>query len=366
MQFSTKTVIAVAAVISSASAQTWSECNVMKGETCKPNPALGTTFVHDYTKDQAAADLFTATGSKDKITYGPEGMTMMVSEELDAPTLTSKKYIFWGKIDVVMKASPGQGVISSIVLQSDTLDEIDWEWVGSKPEEIQTNYFGKGDTTTYDRGGHHPDPGATTTFKKYTVDWTKERIQWLIDDQVIRELKFGEAKDGARYPQTPCQFKIGNWDAGHPNQTEGTLEWAGGYTDYTKKHPMVVQSISVIDYSEGAKSYTYGDKSGNWDSIKVDTTGKGLENKGTDSKNSTSTETETETSEPTGSSKSTSSVADAEATEDSPASGTDSQESTTTASDAPTPDASDSGVASLKALGSMAISFVAAAVVFSL
>ncbi len=43
-----------------------------------------------------------------------------------------------------MKAAPGAGIVSSVVLESDDLDEIDWEWVGATAGEAQSNYFGKG------------------------------------------------------------------------------------------------------------------------------------------------------------------------------------------------------------------------------
>lgn len=51
--------------------------------------------------------------------------------ETDAPTLNSNDYIFFGHVDVVMKAAAGQGIVSSFVLESDDLDEVDWEWLGS-------------------------------------------------------------------------------------------------------------------------------------------------------------------------------------------------------------------------------------------
>lgn len=41
--------------------------------------------------------------------------------------MNTEFYIFFGTVSVVMKASPGPGICSSIVLLSDDLDEIDWE-----------------------------------------------------------------------------------------------------------------------------------------------------------------------------------------------------------------------------------------------
>lgn len=61
------------------------------------------------------------------ITYGgPGGANFTVAKSKDSPTIVSKDYIMWGKFEVTMKAAPGAGIVSSLVLQSDDLDEIDW------------------------------------------------------------------------------------------------------------------------------------------------------------------------------------------------------------------------------------------------
>jgi hypothetical protein len=45
----------------------------------------------------------------------------------------------FGKVEFTAKAAPGAGIVSSFVLQSDTLVEIDWEWLGADPNEVQSN-----------------------------------------------------------------------------------------------------------------------------------------------------------------------------------------------------------------------------------
>lgn len=37
-----------------------------------------------------------------------------------------------------MTAAPGTGVVSSAILESDDLDEIDWEWLGGEPANVQS------------------------------------------------------------------------------------------------------------------------------------------------------------------------------------------------------------------------------------
>jgi len=110
--------------------------------TCPADPALAGQY--QYTFGGAAPD-FKVTSGQDVIKYGQsDGAIFRVEKAKDAPTIVSDFYIMWGKVEVVMKAAPGAGIVSSFVLESDDLDEIDWEWVGATPGEAQSNYFGKG------------------------------------------------------------------------------------------------------------------------------------------------------------------------------------------------------------------------------
>jgi hypothetical protein len=61
------------------------------------------------------------------INYGKGGSTsMVVGKKGDCPTIETDGYVFFGMFEVKMKSSPGQGIVSSIVLQSDVRDEVDW------------------------------------------------------------------------------------------------------------------------------------------------------------------------------------------------------------------------------------------------
>lgn len=168
-----------------------------------------------------------------------------------------------------MKAASGQGIISSIVLESDDLDEIDWELMGGNTTHAETNYFGKGNTTSYDRAIYYPINKPQENFHNYTIDWSAEKIDWLIDGTLVRSLKYAEANGGHNFPQTPMNLRLGIWAGGDPSMPNGTVEWAGGATDYSQgPYTMWVNSIKVKDASKGS-TYTYSDKSGSWQSIKI-------------------------------------------------------------------------------------------------
>lgn len=129
--------------------------------------------------------------------------------------------------------------------------------------------------STYDRGGNHAVDSPTTGFHTYTVEWTSKAVNWIINGKTVRTLSSATVKD--KFPQTPMQIKLGTWCAGGKDSKQGTRDWAGGYTDFSKApFNAYYKSISIVDYAGkdspangGVKEYIYGDQSGSWESIKV-------------------------------------------------------------------------------------------------
>ncbi|KAI1196313.1 concanavalin A-like lectin/glucanase domain-containing protein [Nemania serpens] len=259
--------LVASAVISSVAAQLTTKCNPMK-KTCLADPALATahTFYFNSTPPDG-----TFTSEANGIDFDEEnGAVFTISEQGNSPTLASNFYFFFGRTEVLMKAARGQGIISSIVWGSDTLDEVDWEFKGGNETWVFSNYFGKGDTNFTGTGGDHRVSGSIYDLHNYTSVWTQEKLEWHLDGQLLRTLHAKDAKNGYYFPQTPMTLRLGSWVGGDTKtQAPGTIEWAGGPTDY-KQGPfsMYVQSAHVEDYSSG-KEYTYTDKSGSWQSIKI-------------------------------------------------------------------------------------------------
>ncbi|EEH38303.2 hypothetical protein PAAG_01224 [Paracoccidioides lutzii Pb01] len=221
--------------------QTYTACDPLK-KSCPPNKALGKSIEVDLTKGRPENwDL-----SKD-IKNGENGGVLAIEKDGIKAELISNFYIMFGRVDVTMRTSPGQGVVSSVVLESDCGDEVDFEWIGHS-----------------------------------------ERIVWKIDGATIRVATAAES--GQSYPQTPALIQVGNWVGGDPerNQLE-TIEWAGGKVDYSAApFVMYVKSIKVADYSTG-RMYEYADQTGNWQSVKA-VDGK-INNHGTDRDTETSPST---------------------------------------------------------------------------
>ena len=220
--------------------------------------------------------------------------------------MATHKRIFFGKVEVELQAAPEKGIVTSIVLESKNLDEIDWEFVGGDNAQVQSNYFGKGDTTTYDRVEYHPVDAPLSSTHKYSIEYTKDHIIWEIDGAEVRRLKYAEAKGGSRFPQTPMEVKVGTWVAGGKNSEEGTREWAGGYTNFAKApFNAYYKSVTITDYAGGdspanfdVDRYVWGDKTGSWESIKV-IKGDGSSSGGDKEKSSTKSEEPTKTAVPT-------------------------------------------------------------------
>ncbi|KAL8727769.1 MAG: hypothetical protein Q9166_005824 [cf. Caloplaca sp. 2 TL-2023] len=241
-------------------AQTYTTCNPLTGGSCPADPALGRSVNIDFT--EGPSDSFTPQGNP---TYDSNGASFTVAKPGDSPQVTSKWYIMFGHVEFQVKPAPGVGIVSSAVLQSDDLDEIDWEWVGGDSNQAQSNYFSKGQTTTYNRGAFHPNPNNQASFHTYAIDWTAEQIAWQIDGKTVRTLT-PEAAQG-QYPQTPMMVKMGAWSGGDSANQPGTIEWAGGPTVYGNgPFSMMVKSVAVTDYSTGTQ-YSYSGTSGTWQSI---------------------------------------------------------------------------------------------------
>lgn len=207
------------------------------------------------------------------VNFGPNGAEFTFNKPPDAPYIWTTDYFLFGHVEVVLMAANGTGIISSVVMISDDLDEVDWEFsgnnFGSSSGVVQTNYFGKGITGSYDRGTQPSVSSPQTEWHTYTYDWSATSLTWSIDGTPVRTLLAADADDGShQYPQTPVQLHLGLWDGGSVNNSADTVSWAGGYTDLSQApFTMYVKSVKIVP-ANLCGSYTYGDMSGDWESIK--------------------------------------------------------------------------------------------------
>ena len=238
-------------------------CNPLTASTCSPDPALGKSISVPFDEESSYFERYATNGN---VSYGDDGVEMTINKRLDNPSLVSEFYIMFGKVQAIAKAAGGQGIISSFYLQSDDLDEIDIEWTGTDTTQVQSNFFSKGETTTFDRGAFHSVDDPQGSYHNYTIDWTKDEINIYVDSALVRTIT---SDNGQGYPESPMRIFTGIWAGGDSQNEPGTIEWAGGLTDYTKApFSMYLKDVIVVDYSTGTE-YSYSGTDGTWESIEA-------------------------------------------------------------------------------------------------
>ncbi|OAQ59854.1 glycosyl hydrolase family 16 [Pochonia chlamydosporia 170] len=260
-----KSILAAAAFLGLAAAQVHTDCNPMERD-CPVDPAFGTSHLFNFNVTPSS-DLWETTAGN--VNYDAQtGASFTINKQGDSPTIRTKFYFFFGRTEIMLKVAPGRGIVSSMMWLSDDLDEVDWEFLGSNKTFATTNYFGKG-RQDFKNGGSHPMTGMQDDYHNYTTVWTKDSIEWFINGNHVRTLNAKDANNTHNYPQTPMRMSVGIWAGGDPSLPEGTRKWAGGDTDYANgPYTMYLKSAHVTDYSSG-KEYSYGDRSGSWQSIKI-------------------------------------------------------------------------------------------------
>lgn len=90
---------------------------------CDPDVGLAaSSYTVDFTKG-ADDDNWEGTGHGD-VKYTSDGAEFTIDKEGQSPTIQTKWHMFFGRLEVHLKAAPGQGIVSSIVFLSDVLDEM--------------------------------------------------------------------------------------------------------------------------------------------------------------------------------------------------------------------------------------------------
>lgn len=223
-----------------------------KPSSCRPMPRCKSTFIDftnngksyvplssyrgDPTKARLTLDQGIATPSK-------AGLKLSLTKDGDGKLgtrLSTTRYWYYGTATAVMKHDAAAGVVHTFISMSNSRDEIDWEFTTDSPQDAQTNYYWKGDPDGYTHGYYVPLNATfdVSDWHAYTVDWSPNRLRWLIDGQVVRTLYRKNTLDPKtgiyHYPATPARLQLSVWGAGTDDFPQGTRDWAGGYIDWSK------------------------------------------------------------------------------------------------------------------------------------
>ncbi|KAL8403828.1 hypothetical protein RB594_008902 [Gaeumannomyces avenae] len=202
------------------------------------------------------------TSSGSNITHDDRGAGLQYVNRHDAPQLETDFYIWYGRVDFDLQAAPGRGVITSAALKPDHGEGVHWGWSGNDFGQdegiVQTDVRNGGVT-----GGTDPRIWGVVdnpqgSVHTYSIDWTPERIDWLIDGHLVNTRLAADAeKDGDPFPQAPSRVQFGVWAGGDPSNGRDVVDWAGGQTD-TQGGPYTacLRNVSVTNYNP-AGNYEY-------------------------------------------------------------------------------------------------------------
>ncbi|KAJ1997188.1 putative glycosidase CRH2 [Coemansia thaxteri] len=167
-------------------------------------------------------------------------------------TVSASHTIQYGRVTARVKtASVAPGVVSSFIIRNDqTGDEIDFEWVGKAPSQVQTNYYFNNilDYTKmvpYDVGAD-----SSADFHDYTIDWSAGAVVWLVDGKVIRTVNrqdtYNAANNTFAFPASEARVAFSIWDGGNSG-AQGTQEWSGYPTPWgpNTAYQMYVDSVTI-------------------------------------------------------------------------------------------------------------------------
>lgn len=127
-------------------------------------------------------------------------------------TLNAEQY---GKYVFRIKAAEGSGIISNFFLWKDGSELSDVFW-----EEVDIEIFGKNGANSWQSNiitglgerqmseqVHFADVGFADTYHTFTLEWTPNRVRWLVDGQLIRETLGDQAADLT----SPAQARFNFW-----------------------------------------------------------------------------------------------------------------------------------------------------------
>ncbi|KAJ5997048.1 hypothetical protein N7499_006635 [Penicillium canescens] len=249
-------------------------------DSCAPMPVCEEkTYTWENLDNAVSQDKYLGNASAADWTYSgkpktEDGNLIMTMPKNSVGTLfANNHYIWYGKISGKIKSSRGKGVVTAFILLSDVKDEIDYEWVGADLTNVQTNYYWQGVLDWHNSGNISVNGGDTfNDWHTYEIDWTPEKVDWIVDGSVQRTLKkadtYNETSKQFQFPQTPSRLQMSLWPAGQASNAQGTIDWAGGPIDWNSEDIQdkgydyaTVGEVSVKCYDAPSDVKKTGDKS---------------------------------------------------------------------------------------------------------
>ncbi|KAJ1940470.1 putative glycosidase CRH2 [Kickxella alabastrina] len=183
-------------------------------------------------------------------------------------TVMNTRAFQYGTVEAVMRSgSSGGGVVSSFIIRNDKVgDEIDFEFVGANKGSVESNFYWH-DQLDYTKMVKSPAlPDTTTNYHSYAIQWTPDKIVWLVNGNAFRTVNRADTWDSAsntfKYPDSESYVSFSIWDGG--SGAKGTSDWAGGLIQWgNQPFTMAVKSINIDCYYKGNETTYTPPTSGN-------------------------------------------------------------------------------------------------------
>ena len=194
----------------------------------------------DFGPDPTKYDMVVKSGS---LKYVDGGVTLGLNQGTGT-FMALTRYLKYGKITARFTPAQSIGVVSTFVTMSAITgyaegeaihDEIDFEILGKDTSKPEYNLFPY--TTTAIERGMHGGPIQGSVAKgvphDFTFDWRSDRIDWLVDGQIVQSIKKSEsvsktgaiAGNGPWFPMNPSRVEFSIWAP--------SSDWSGGSPDYS-------------------------------------------------------------------------------------------------------------------------------------
>ncbi|KAI9338734.1 concanavalin A-like lectin/glucanase domain-containing protein [Obelidium mucronatum] len=259
-----------------------SSCNLNIPKFNGPNSALTTGGTIAYENGQLIMAV-TPPANKSDITQTGLGSIA-----------TTNLALLYGTIEATIQQSTIGGVVTYLTLiNQNTKDELDLEWIGNERETVWTNMFYRGrrerEAVTLNEIWSKQVPASpdnSVTAHIYRIDWTPESITWWVDGTMSRVLRKSDTFEAAgtgdqlpydhyHYPNTPMTINLGIWNSQDKIWANGPIDWTNpAYSQGlsarfsslkvacyegavpTVTDPLIVPSLTVTIFDDGSHGKT--------------------------------------------------------------------------------------------------------------
>ncbi|PVU93277.1 hypothetical protein BB561_003371 [Smittium simulii] len=154
-------------------------------------------------------------------------------------TLICPEKLVHGKVEGRVKMAPGSGAVTALILMNiETGDEIDLEWVGIDSTTVQSMYFVGGQRVDQEAQNHKASGDMSEGFYNYAIEITPDAINWYVDEVLVRTL---ENDNSGNFPSSANEVRFGVWNG------SAYSEWAGDMGS-SPDSAGVFESIKITHY----------------------------------------------------------------------------------------------------------------------